>query len=90
VTGLARLIGLTGGSDWYKWNPSTTRVFNRFRSCNRISCGISPPHPINIKGHGRLGYPIDQIYNTFIFLHFLFALAFPLYYLLFLLHLYVD
>ena len=55
-------------SDRSKWNPSTTRDFNRFRSCNRISCGISPPHPINIKGHGRLGYPIDQIQKTFIFL----------------------
>ena len=61
----------TGRVDWSdrsKWNPSKTRDFNRFRSCNRISCGISPPHPINIKGHGRLEHPIDQINTTFIFL----------------------
>ena len=37
---------------------------------NRIFCGINPPHPINIKGHGRLGYPIDQINTTFTFLLF--------------------
>ena len=42
--------------------------FNIFRSCNRISCRISPPHPINIKGHDRLENPIDQINTTIIFL----------------------
>ena len=63
--------GLTGrvdGSDRSKWNLGTTRDFNRFRSCNRISCRISPPNPINIKCHGRLGNPIDQTNTTFIFL----------------------
>ena len=48
--------GLTG--------PGRVRVqlgfFYRFRSVNMIFCGISPPHPINIKGHGRLGNPIEQ------------------------------
>jgi len=85
--------GLTGRvdrSDRSMRSPSVIRLFCRFSSIKRIPCGISPSHSINIKGHGRLGYPIDQIYNTFIFLSFLFALAFPIYYLLFLLHLYVD
>ena len=55
VAGLARLTGLTGGSDRSdrsKQSPSTTRDFYRFKSCNRISCGINPSHPINIKGQG--------------------------------------
>ena len=63
--------GLTG--------PGRVRVqlgfFHRFRSINRISCGISPPHLINIKGHGRLGYPIDQIQKLLSF-YFYFALAY--------------
>ena len=35
-----------------------------------ISCGVSLPHPINIKGHGRLKEnPIESIKNiSFIFL----------------------
>ena len=33
----------TDRSDRSKQSPSTTRVFHRFRSCNRISCGASPP-----------------------------------------------
>ena len=60
VVGLAQLTGLTGGSDWSKQSPSTTVDFYRIISVNRIYCGISPPHPINIKGHGRLGHPIGQ------------------------------
>ena len=35
-------------------SPSTIRVFHGIRSVNRIPCGASPRHPINIKGHGRL------------------------------------
>jgi len=73
--------GTTNWSDRSKWNPNTTRDFNRFRSCNIISCGISPRHSINIKGHGRLGYPIDQNTKqsiTFIVFTFISTLAFPI------------
>ena len=49
-------------------SPSVIRLFHRFSSVKRIPCGISPPHLINIKGHGRLGYPINQINTIFIFL----------------------
>ena len=55
VAGLAEPTGLTGGSDRSdrsKQSPSTTRDFYSFKSCNRLSCGIRPHHPINIKDHG--------------------------------------
>ena len=51
------LTGLTGGSDRSdrsRRNPTVIRVLNRFRSINMIFCGVSLPHPINIKCHGRL------------------------------------
>ena len=86
---LQRLTGRVDRSDRSKWNPSTTRDFNRFRSCNWISCGISPPHPINIKGHGRLGIQSIKSIQLLSF-YFSLALAFPIYYLLFLRRLYVD
>ena len=35
-----------------------------------ISCEISPPHPINIKGHGRLENPIEQNQYKLYFLSF--------------------
>ena len=72
---------LTGGSDRSdrsRRSPTVIRVLNRFISVNRISCGISPPHPINIKGHGRLGNPIDQ--NTkqiYYFITFTFLPRYP-------------
>src|SRR6185312_6672644 len=70
--------GLTGRvdrSDRSKWNPSTTRDFNRFRSCNRISCGISPPHPINIKGDGLLVIQSSKHKTLLSFLPFSFPIS---------------
>jgi hypothetical protein len=49
--------GLTGGPDRSDpWTPSPSRIVESLRisSCKRIPCGARPPHPINIKGHGRL------------------------------------
>ena len=43
VAGLARPTGLTGGSDRSKQSLSTTRIFYRFKSFNRISYRASPP-----------------------------------------------
>jgi hypothetical protein len=46
VASLARPTCLTSGSDRSdrsKQSLSTTRDFYRFKSCNRISCGINPP-----------------------------------------------
>jgi len=67
---------MTGGSNRSMRSPSTIRKFYRFRSVNRIFCGVSLPHPINIKGHGRLRDPTQSnLSNTFIFFT-LFALIF--------------
>jgi hypothetical protein len=49
--------GLTGGLDRSdRWTLSPSRIVESLRisSCKRIPCGARPPHPINIKGHGRL------------------------------------
>jgi hypothetical protein len=48
------LIGGLNRSD--RWTPSPGRIVESLRisSCKRIPCGARPPHPINIKGHGRL------------------------------------
>jgi hypothetical protein len=59
--------GQTGGPHRFdRWTPSPSRIGESLRisSCKRISCGTRPPHPINIKGHGRLrGYhPIDHYF----------------------------
>jgi hypothetical protein len=59
--------GLTGGPDRSdRWTPSTGRIEESLRisSCKRIPCGARPPHPINIKGHGRLRWhhPIDHYF----------------------------
>ena len=67
-------------SDWSRRSPTVIRVLNRFRSVNMISCGVSLPHPINIKGHGRLGNPIDQ--NTkqiYYFIIFTFLPRYPIF-----------
>ena len=53
IAGLARPTSLIGGSDRSKQSSSTTRDFSQIQICKRISYGISPPHPINIKGHDR-------------------------------------
>jgi hypothetical protein len=48
---------LTSGPDRSdRWTPSPGRIEESLRisSCKRIPCGARPPHPINIKGHGRL------------------------------------
>ena len=65
-------------SDWSWQSPSTTCIFHRFRSCNRISYGTSPLHSIIIKGHGRLRErkPYKYIYLS-LSLPFIFTLAFP-------------
>ena len=71
--GVCRRSGMTNRSDRSRRSPSTIRVLNRFRSVNRISCGVSLPHPINIKGHGRLkGEPnrTNQIHLSLSFLPF--------------------
>ena len=51
----------------------------RFRYVIEIPCEISPPHPINIKGHGRLkDNPIESIKNTsFILLPYSLYPTFP-------------
>ena len=52
------------------------KLFYRFRSVNRISCGVSLLNPINIKGHGRLKRQpnrTNQIHLSFI------VFTFPLY-----------
>jgi hypothetical protein len=49
-----------------------------------------PPHPINMKLKDDWAYPIDQKYFVYLFLPFLIALIFPIYYLLFLFHLYIN
>ena len=74
-------IGLTGGSDRSdrSRSPTVIRVLNRFRSVNRISCGVSLPHPINLKGHGRLRIQpnrTNQIHLSLSFLPF-FLPTFP-------------
>ena len=58
---------LTGGSDRSdrsRRNSTVIRILNRFRSVNRISCRVSLPHPINIKGHDRLREQTNRIYQT--------------------------
>jgi hypothetical protein len=59
--------GLTGGPDRSdRWTPSPGRIEESLRisSSKRIPCGARPPHPINIKGHGRLRghHPIDHYF----------------------------
>ena len=67
--GVCRWSGMTCRSDRSRRSPSTIRVLNRFRSVNRISCGVSLPHPINIKGHGRLkNNPIKSIKHKHFYL----------------------
>ena len=69
--------GLTGRSDRSdpsRRNPTVIRVLNRFRSVNKISCGVSLPYPINIKGHGRLRTQPNRIYQKHIFYLFSFSL----------------
>ena len=71
--------GLTGGSDRsdrFRRSPTVIRVLNRFRYINRISCGVNLPHPINIKGHGRLKGQRNRIYQKHIFYLFTFTLLF--------------
>ena len=76
-----RPTGMTSGpdrSDRSKRSPSRIRIF--VDSVKRILCGISPPHPINIKGHGRLRDPIDQKHiNTllFVILHYFLSSSNP-------------
>jgi len=69
---------LTGGSDRSdrsRRNLTVIRVLNRFRSVNRISCRVSLPHPINIKGHGRLRIQPNRIYQIYLsFIVFIFSL----------------
>jgi phage terminase large subunit-like protein len=48
------LTGRSDRSDRSRRSPSQLRRFCRIRSVIGIPCGISPPHPINMKGHGRL------------------------------------
>ena len=48
--GVYRRSGMTNRSDRSKRSPSTIRVLNRFRSVNRISCGVSLPPPYKYKG----------------------------------------
>jgi hypothetical protein len=67
-----------------------TRSPDRFRLVKGFPCGARPPHPINIKGHGRLRNPTDQINLLLYFYFFPLPYTFPIYYLLFLLRLYVD
>ena len=73
---VCRRSGMTNRSDRSRRSPSTIRVLNRFRSVNRISCGVSLPHPINIKGHGRLKGQPNRIYQKHIFYLFTFTLLF--------------
>ena len=47
-----------------------------YRFVNKISCGVSLPHPINIKGHGRLKEQPNRIYQKHIFYLFTFTLLF--------------
>jgi hypothetical protein len=59
--------GLTGVPDRYdRWSPNPGRIEESLRisSCKRVPCGARPPHPINIKGHGRLRWhhPIDHYF----------------------------
>ena len=74
--GVCRRSGMTNRSDRSRRSPSTIRVLNRFRSVNRISCGVSLPHPININGHGRLKEQPNRIYQKHIFYFFTFPLLF--------------
>jgi hypothetical protein len=75
-----RPTGLIGGSDRSdrsRRNPTIIRVLNRFRSVNKITCEVSFPHPINIKGHGRLKTQPNRIYQKHIFYPFtLFSLPY--------------
>jgi hypothetical protein len=67
----AEHTGLTGAPDWSDRCPrvqTKTRSPDRFRLVKGFPCGARPPHPINIKGHGRLMYPIDQI-NLLLFFY---------------------
>ena len=51
-----------------------------YKSVNRISCRVSLPHPINIKGHGRLkgqSNRTNQIHLSFIVFTFSLYLTFP-------------
>ena len=67
----------TDRSDRSMKNPSIIRKSYRFRSVNRISYGVSLPHPINIKGHGRLRIQPNRIYQKHIFyLFILFSLPY--------------
>jgi len=69
----------TDRSDRSRRNPTVIRVLNRFRSVNMISCGVSLPHPINIKVHGRLRIQpnrTNQIHLSLSFLPF-FLPTFP-------------
>ena len=78
--GVCRRSGMTNRSDRSRRSPSTIRVLNRFRSVNRISCGVSLPHPINIKGHGRLRIEpnrTNQIHLSFIVFIFSLYPTFP-------------
>jgi len=50
----------TDRSDRSKEESESNKVFCRSRSVIGITCGINPPHPINIKGHGRLRVSIEQ------------------------------
>jgi hypothetical protein len=89
----AEHTGLTGAPDRSDRCPrvrTKTRSPNRFRLVKGFPCGARPPHPINIKGHGRLRDPIDKINLLLYFYLFLLPYTFPIYYLLFLLRLYVD
>jgi len=92
LTGLDAVADLARAdrSDRSMQSPSTIKNFYRFRSVKRISCGVRPPQPINIKGHSRLR--ISNRSKTYFlpFYLFSFALTFPIYYLLFLFRLYVD
>jgi len=79
-SGLLSVAGLTGGSDRSMRSLSIIRKFYKFRFVNRISCGVSLPHPININGHGRLRDPTQlNLSKTHLlsFYFILFTLAFP-------------
>ena len=76
------LVGLPQGMDTLSTlnQPSIRLIVPRefWAYYKRIPCGISPPHPINIKGHGRLRVSNRSNNTTFIFLFFI-ALTFPIY-----------
>ena len=48
------LSGRSDRSDRSKEESESNKEFCRSKSIIGISCGISPPYPINIKGYDRL------------------------------------